>query len=84
MGTSLPGVMNLTSASATFAALVNVTSIDEPAFKRVLPGDPNNSYIIHKLEGTQSVGSRMPFGGPFLDQATIDQVRAWIQAGAAP
>jgi uncharacterized protein (TIGR03118 family) len=84
VGTSLPGVMNLTSASATFAALVNVTSIDEPPLKRVLPNDPNNSYIIHKLEGTQSVGSRMPFGGPFLDQATIDQVRAWIQAGAAP
>ena len=76
--------MNLTSAANTHAALVNVTSLNEPAFKRVLPGDPNNSYIIHKLEGTQIVGARMPFGGPFLDQATIDQVRAWIQAGAAP
>ena len=84
VGASLPGSMNLSSASATHASLVNVTSIDEPAFKRVLPNDPNNSYIIHKLEGTQSVGSRMPFGGPFLSQATIDQVRAWIQAGAAP
>ena len=84
VGASLPGVMNLTSASATYASLVNVTSISEPPLKRVLPGDPNNSYIIHKLEGTQSVGARMPFGGPFLDQATIDQVRAWIQAGAAP
>ena len=84
IGATLPGVMNLTTAAATHAALVNVTSIDEPAFKRVLPGDPNNSYIIHKLEGTQIVGARMPFGGPFLDQATIDQVRAWIQAGAAP
>ncbi len=84
VGASLPGSMNLSSASATHASLVNVTSVDEPPLKRVLPGDPNNSYIIHKLEGTQSVGARMPFGGPFLDQATIDQVRAWIQAGAAP
>jgi len=24
----------------------------------------------------------MPLGGPFLDQATIDQVKAWIDAGA--
>jgi hypothetical protein len=24
----------------------------------------------------------MPFGGPYLDQATIDQVKAWISAGA--
>ena len=68
----------------THASLVNVTSISEPQLKRVVPGDPDNSYIIHKLEGTQTVGARMPFGGPFLDQATIDQVRAWIQAGAAP
>ncbi len=82
VGGTLPGVMNLTSTAATFTALVNVASISEPAFRRVLPGDPNNSYIIHKLEGTQLVGSRMPPGGPFLDQATINQVRAWINAGA--
>ena len=84
VGGALPGVMNLTSAAATHAALVNVTSLEVPTLKRVLPGDPNNSYVIHKLEGTQTSGAQMPFGGPFLDQATIDQVRAWIQAGAAP
>jgi uncharacterized protein (TIGR03118 family) len=84
VGGTLPGVMNLTSAAATATSLINVTSLSEPAFKRVLPGDPNNSYIIHKLEGTQLVGGRMPASGGFLDQATIDQVRAWIQAGAAP
>lgn len=82
VGGTLPGVMNLSSAAATFAALVDVDSISEPTFKRVLPGDPDDSYIIHKLEGTQLVGDRMPLGGPFLDQATIDEVRAWIDAGA--
>jgi len=75
--------MNLTSATASFNSLVNVTSIEEPTIKRVLPGNPNNSYIIQKLEGTQTTGGQMPLGGPFLDQATIDQVRTWIQAGAA-
>jgi hypothetical protein len=75
--------MNLSSASASFAALVNVNSTEVPALKRVMPGDPANSYLMHKLEGSQSVGSRMPLGGPFLDAAAIDQVRAWIQAGAA-
>jgi len=83
-GGSLPGSMNLTSATASRTALVNVTSVDEPTFKRVLPGNPDDSYIIHKLEGTQVVGSRMPLGGPFLDQAQIDEVRSWIQAGANP
>ena len=84
VGGALPGAMNLTSATESFNALVNVTSIQEPTFKRVLPGNPADSYLIHKLEGTQAVGSQMPQGGPFLDQATIDDVKAWIQAGANP
>lgn len=83
-GGALPGSMNLSSATATFNALVNVASQEAPSLKRVLAGNPDNSYIVQKLEGTQSVGARMPFGGPFLDQATINQVRDWIQAGAAP
>jgi mono/diheme cytochrome c family protein len=83
-GGTLPGSMNLSSAAATFAALVNVNSVEEPTQKRVLPNTPNNSYLITKLSGTQTVGSRMPLGGPFLSQAEIDGVRAWIQAGAAP
>jgi len=82
-GGALPGSMNLSSAAATFAALVNVTSVEEPTQKRVLPNTPNNSYLITKLSGTQTVGSRMPLGGPFLSQTEIDSVRAWIQAGAA-
>ena len=81
-GASLPGSMNLTTQSNTFAALVNVTSLEVSSAKRVNPGDPSTSYIINKLEGTQTSGSRMPLGGPFLDQATIDTVKAWISAGA--
>ena len=60
------------------AALANVTSAEVPSLKRVLPGDPANSYVVHKVEGTQTVGQRMPLGGPFLDQTTINQVRSWI------
>ena len=81
-GAGLPGSMNLSSAQSTFAALVNVASIEVPTLQRVKPNDPDNSFLIHKLEGTQTAGQRMPAGGPFLDQATIDQVRAWITAGA--
>jgi uncharacterized protein (TIGR03118 family) len=83
-GASLPGVMNLSSRASSYAALVGVTSLEVPALKRVTAGDPNNSYVIHKVEGTQTVGSRMPLGGPFLSQTEINQIRAWIQAGAAP
>jgi len=44
---------------------------------------PESSYLILKLEGAAGIsGARMPFGGPFLDQATIDEVKSWIGAGA--
>jgi len=49
----------------------------------VKPGDPANSYLIQKLEGAPTIsGQRMPFGGPYLDQATIDQIKSWIASGA--
>ena len=73
--------MNLSSAADSFAALVGVQSL-QVAFNRVEPGDPDNSYLIDKLEGTQAVGSQMPQGGPFLDQETIDMIRQWISDGA--
>ena len=83
-GNGLPGIQDL-RAGSTFAAVVGVNSIEVPALKRVAAGDAANSYLIQKLEGTQGAGNgaRMPFGGPYLDQATIDQVKSWITAGAA-
>jgi uncharacterized protein (TIGR03118 family) len=83
-GVSLPASMNLSSASASAAALIGVSSSEVPALKRVNAGDPGNSYVIQKLENTQTVGARMPLGGPFLTQSEINQIRAWIQAGAVP
>jgi uncharacterized protein (TIGR03118 family) len=83
-GGGLPGSMNLSSTAATYNALVNVASEQVGSLSRVQPGNPDVSYLVRKLEGTQTVGERMPQGGPFLNQATINQVRSWIQAGAAP
>jgi hypothetical protein len=81
-GAGLPASMDLTPGHI-FASLVNVASVEQPTLKRVKPGDPDNSYVVHKLEGSAGIsGSRMPLGGPFLSQATIDEVRAWISAGA--
>jgi uncharacterized protein (TIGR03118 family) len=81
-GGSLPGSMDLREGSS-FASLVAVASLERPALARVAPGDPATSYLIHKLEGAADIsGARMPFGGPFLDQAAIDEVKSWIAAGA--
>lgn len=81
-GNVLPSGMNLSNANASFNALVNVASLQDGLLSRVAPNDAANSYLIRKLEGTQSVGTRMPQGGPFLDQATMDMIRQWINAGA--
>ncbi|MGH8260998.1 MAG: TIGR03118 family protein, partial [Steroidobacteraceae bacterium] len=63
VGSSLPGAMNLTAGNA-YASLVNVASLEQPSLKRVAPGDPTDSYILHKLEGTPGItGGRMPLGG---------------------
>ena len=66
------------------ATLISVPSSEVQSLLRVNPGDPNNSYLIQKLEGTAAVGQRMPLGGPFLPQSDIDVIRQWISAGALP
>lgn len=81
--TTLPGSMDLTSDAASFASLVGVASLEDPTFQRVAPNDPDNSYLVQKLEGTASSGAQMPFGGTPLDQATIDTIRGWIANGAS-
>jgi hypothetical protein len=81
-GGALPGSLDL-RAGSSFASLVAVPSLEQPTLARVAPGAPDSSYLIHKLEGAPGIsGARMPFGGPFLDQAIIDEVKSWIAAGA--
>lgn len=80
-GASAPQGLRL-EAGMSYGMLVNVASVEVPSLDRVEPGDPDNSYIIHKLEGTQSVGERMPLGGPYLPSGTIAAIRQWITDGA--
>jgi len=72
-------------AAHSYALLVGVPSAEVPATLRVAAGDPTDSYLIQKLEGSSGiVGEQMPFGGPYLPQSTIDVIKAWITAGALP
>jgi hypothetical protein len=82
-GGTLPAGMDLSDADASFANLVGVASLQEPSLSRVEAGDPDNSYLVHKIEGTASTGGQMPLGGPPLDQAVIGDIRQWIADGAA-
>jgi len=66
----------------SYANLVGVSSTEAPSILRVKPGDPDNSYLVQKIEGHAAVGVRMPYGGPYLDQTTINAIRQWISDGA--
>jgi len=81
-GSTLPSVMNLTNADATYASLVGVFGIGDSEVIRVEPGSAGSSLLVHKIEGTQRVGSRMPFRGSKLDSDTIAAIRQWIDSGA--
>lgn len=79
---TLPAGMDLSNADASFASLVGVASLQVPALSRVAANDPDNSYLVQKVEGTAASGARMPLGGGVLDQALIDDIRQWISDGA--
>jgi len=82
-GGSAPQGLRLDAANS-YAMLVNVPSVEVSTVLRVAPGDPDNSYMIQKIEGHAAVGARMPFGGPYLDDATIAVIRQWVSDGAPP
>jgi hypothetical protein len=50
------------------------------------PGDPDNSFLVVKVEGPGSptLGSRMPLFPPNLTPTQIQLIRDWIAAGANP
>ena len=62
---------------------VGAGSRGRPGETRVVPGNPEASYLIHKLEGRSTIaGVRMPVGGPYLTQGQIDVIKRWIELGA--
>jgi|SRR5262245_17562962 hypothetical protein len=81
-GRTPSGGMNLRSGMA-YNSLVGTASTGKPGATRVIPGDPENSYIVHKLEGrTDIVGTRMPRGNSFLTEGQLLVIKRWIQLGA--
>jgi mono/diheme cytochrome c family protein len=81
------GNIQLTPDQA-IAAIVGVASQEAPRYKRVVPGDPDNSYLAMKIEGTHiehgGSGATMPFAAPPLSAPEIADIRQWIKEGAKP
>jgi len=82
-GRNPSGGMNL-NHDVAYDNLVNVPARGRPGAIRVIPGDPENSYIVHKIEGRSDIaGRRMPFSGPpYLTDGQILIIKRWIAIGA--
>jgi hypothetical protein len=71
------------SAAVAYGNLVGVGSRGKPGAVRVIAGDPENSYLVHKIEGRPGiVGARMPMLGPYLTNGQILVIKRWIELGA--
>lgn len=65
------------------AELVDAPSEFAPGEILVIPGDADGSYIVKKLEGAPGIVDDPmppPLGG--FDPRKLDELRAWIDAGA--
>jgi hypothetical protein len=83
-GGSAPSASLNLEANNAFENLVNKPSTEKSGAVRVVPGDPNGSYLVQKLRGDAGiVGLRMPRNGPpYLSDDQINLVIQWIQDGA--
>ena len=74
-----------TFPTMTYDDLVDQDSVQLPSMKLIASGDPDNSYLLHKISGTHLTaggsGSQMPMGPP-LSSEDIALVDAWIAQGA--
>ena len=78
-----PAANQSLEAGVAFEMIVGVPSVQQSNLFRIDPSNPDDSYLIRKLEGGPDIsGSQMPLGASPLPQSTIDLIRDWISAGA--
>lgn len=83
VGRTPAGGLNLLHDVA-YDQLVNVSAVQVGSLRRVQPGNPEASYLVHKIDGRPGiVGTRMPRNGPpFMTDGQILILRRWIELGA--
>ena len=83
IGSGAPQGLRLDSEQNSFDFLVNVTANEAPGLLRVNPGNPDDSYLVQKIEGAPTiVGGQMPLNRDPLTPEQRNKVRAWISNGA--
>ncbi|MCR9166475.1 MAG: hypothetical protein ACE37F_36620 [Nannocystaceae bacterium] len=93
MGCHSPGQSAPDLETDPYTAIVGVMPLSA-AVPYITAGDPQTSYLMHKLDATHALeanlggcgcggaGGPMPAGGELLDQSVRDRVRSWIEQGA--
>lgn len=83
---SFPELDLSTDRGTTWQQLVNVPSRQVPSMNRVTPGEPEQSYLWHKLSGTHldvgGSGATMPKYPRALPPGGLEAVKRWIEQGA--
>src|SRR5215467_7197116 len=82
-GRNPSGGFNL-NHDVAYEQLVNAAVREKPGAIRVVPGNPDASYLVQKVEGASGItGRRMPQNGPpYLTDGQILILRRWIAIGA--
>jgi hypothetical protein len=81
-GANPPLGLKLT-AGDSYQDLINQPSGQQGGSIRVIAFQPDNSYLVHKLEGTVGIaGVQMPRNQNPLSVEEIQAIRDWIAAGA--
>jgi len=73
------GDLDLTAGNS-YAQTVNANASGYSG-KLVVPGDPENSILYKKIDGSGAYGSNMPLGSS-LSQTQINTIKQWIEEGA--
>ena len=64
----------------SYSSLVNVKSVTFPDILRIQPGDPDNSLLINRLDGTIIVAP--PLERTSVSEDELNIIRTWIKNGA--
>jgi hypothetical protein len=76
------GAPFLRESQAAYESLVDVESNSKENAILVVPGNPDESYLIQKIENSEGIdGESMPPSSPLTDE-TIERIRSWIEDGA--
>ena len=65
---------------SSYSSLVNVKSVTFPDILRIKPGDPDNSLLINRLDGTVIVAP--PLERTSVSDDELNIIRTWIKNGA--